>query len=156
MRIRCPRLPLTVVLAVAVLGACGDSPLQPGSIATIQASTSFGFCVGYCRTTLTISSQEVVFLEEGTRSTVSPRRRTAPISTSEWESLVSAIDRSRIEGLPAIVGCPDCADAGAESLEVLGDGWRKRVDFDYGAAMPELQPLLARVRAVRQRLIAGA
>jgi hypothetical protein len=51
-----------------------------------------------------------------------------------------------------VFGCPDCADAGAESVEVFGLDWSKRVTFDHGAPMPELQPLLGRVRALRGRV----
>jgi hypothetical protein len=62
------------------------------------------------------------------------------------------VDRRQLEALPAVLGCPDCADAGAESLEVVATEWRKDVLFDYGAAVPALQPLLDKVRIVRRRL----
>lgn len=148
-----PGLLRLATLALALLlAACDDIPLDPDSVRSIESTTSFGFCLGYCRTTLTITSREAVLLEESTREPLPARRTTAPVTAEEWQRLVDAIDPEAFEGLPAVVGCPDCADGGAESLEVIGDGLRERVEFEFGANLPELQPLLDRVRAVRQRV----
>jgi hypothetical protein len=143
------------VLAAALAAACdsSSSPTATNGVSTIRSTTSFGFCLGYCRTTLDVSSNEFAFVEEGTRSTdVTPRRRTGSISSSEWESLAGAVDRDRVQALPDVIGCPDCADGGAESIEIHGEGWRKTVTFEFGANVPELQPLLDRVRALRERV----
>jgi hypothetical protein len=117
----------------------------------IRSTTSFGFCWGYCRTTLDITPTEMVFVEDGWRDEVPVVRRTARVSSEEWQALLSAVDRSRIEPLPARIGCPDCADGGAESLEVVAGDWQKTVTFEYDAALPQLQPLLERVRVLRRR-----
>jgi hypothetical protein len=147
--------PRFLILAVAVSGAlgCSSSPSGPDAVTVIRATTSFGFCIGYCKTTLEITSEELVYVEESLRGDLAPRRRTAPLSSSEWNALVAAVDRRTIEPLPETIGCPDCADGGAESLEVVGADWRKSVTFEHGARMPELQPLLDRVRMLRERFI---
>jgi hypothetical protein len=108
-------------------------------------------CTGYCQTTLEITCHEAVLVEESWRSEP-PLRHSMRLSPSEWSALVRAVDRQRLEAQPAVVGCPDCADGGAESLEVVGADWSKRVAFDFRAEMPELQPLLDQVRALRNRL----
>ena len=146
------RLQLAVV-AFAVAGgtSCSTSPVAPDALTTLRTSTSFGFCLGYCRATLDITSVEMVYVEESRQGELPPVRRVSPVSAAEWKSLVDALDRAALERLPATVGCPDCADGGAESLEVFGSDWQKRVTFEFGAAMPELQPLLARVRTLRER-----
>ena len=92
-----------------------------------------------------------MFLEESPRGDRTPRTRTAAITAEEWSTLTAAVDRQRFEALPGTVGCPDCADGGAESLEVVSADWQRRVTFEFGAVMPELQPLLDRVRGLRQR-----
>jgi hypothetical protein len=142
---------LTLVLFALLAGACGSSPAGPDGIATIRTTTSFGFCAGYCKTTLVITSDQMLFVEEGLRTDVAPRRRTLSITAAEWEALVSAVDRRTLEPLPSVIGCPDCADGGAESLEVVGEDWQKGVTFEFNATIPELQPLLTRVRALRER-----
>jgi hypothetical protein len=144
------RLLILGAAACAVL-ACDSSPTGPGAVTAIRATTSFGFCVGYCQATLEISSEEMVYVEESRRSELPTVRRTARLSSSEWNALIDGLDRSAIERLPDTVGCPDCADGGAESIEVIGVDWRKRVTFEHGATMPVLQPLLDRVRMLRSR-----
>ena len=131
--------------------ACGSSPSAPRAVTAIRTTTSFGFCAGYCQTTLEITSEEMVFVEESRRGELPTRRRMARLSSSEWSELIDGVDRRAIDTLPDTVGCPDCADGGAESLEVIGADWQKRVTFEHGAKMPELQPLLARVRTLRSR-----
>lgn len=132
--------------------ACTSSPSGPDDVTTIRATTSFGFCLGYCKTTLEITEAGLTYVEEATRSgELPPVRRTAPVSAAEWQALVAALDRSKIEALPERLGCPDCADGGAESIEVIGADWRKSVTFEFGATIPELQPLLERVRTLRSR-----
>jgi hypothetical protein len=118
----------------------------------IRSTTSFGFCLGYCKTTLEISAEGIVFLEEATRpGSLPPVRRTAPITAVEWSQLTDLVDRRAIESLPPTVGCPDCADGGAESVEVVASDWREQVTFELGARLPELDPLLTRLRAIRER-----
>ena len=138
------------VLAVLLCATACANPSRPSEIVRVRATTSFGFCVGYCRTTLEISSSEVVFVKEGWRGEP-PLRQTATLTPSEWNDLVRAVDRARLEALPNVIGCPDCADGGAESVDVLAANWSKAVTFDHGADLPSIRPLLDRVRAIRQR-----
>jgi len=139
-------------LLLAVTAGCGSSPSGPAEIATIRATTSFGFCVGYCRTTLEIAPQQAVLIKEPLHSTLPTRRVTTPLTAAEWAALVEAVDRKRLESLPEVLGCPDCADGGAESLEVVGAGWQRKVTFEFGRDVAAVQPLLDRVRTLRQRL----
>jgi hypothetical protein len=146
------RLLILILAAAGGSMACTSSPTGADDVSVIRATTSFGFCLGYCKTTLEITSGGLTYIEEATRSgELPPVRRTAPVSASEWQALVDALDRSKIEALPATLGCPDCADGGAESIEVVGADWRKSVTFEFGATIPELQPLLERVRTLRSR-----
>jgi hypothetical protein len=143
---------LLAFLAVMLAG-CGSSPTQSeAEIAVIRSTTSFGFCVGYCKTTLEITPERMVFLEESPRGDRAPRQRSAAITAEEWNALVAAVDRGKIESLPTQIGCPDCADGGAESLEVVGAEWQRRVTFEFGASIAGLQPLLEKVRALRTRV----
>lgn len=144
--------PRFLILAAACTAmACDSSPSAPDTVTAIRTTTSFGFCVGYCETTLEIGTDLMSFVEESRRGELPTRMRSAPLSSAEWDSLIDALDQRAIERLPDVVGCPDCADGGAESLEVIAADWRKRVTFEHGARMPELQPLLDRVRALRGR-----
>ena len=145
-----------ILLSALTLAACSDddSPSGPsGSIATIRSTTSFGFCIGYCNTSLEITSAGMVFVEEPrTADPAYPTKRTtAPITAAEWQALLDAVDRPKLEALPDTIGCPDCADGGAESLQVNGSDWQEKITFEYNKPVDGVQSLLDRVRALRQR-----
>jgi hypothetical protein len=141
-------------LAVApalLLGGCEDSPTEP-EVLVIRGGTSFGFCLptAYCTTTLEITSTTVVLTR--TSRTLGDVRTTGSITPAEWESLTEAVDEGRLRPMPDVVGCPDCADGGAEFVEVVTADWTKRVTFEFGATLPPIQPLVDQVRAIRRRL----
>ena len=93
------------------------------------------------------------FLSRGRGGTsLEPQRFELKLSAAEWQDIVQLAERSSFDGLPEVIGCPDCADGGAESLEISGPGVRKSVKFDHGANVPQIQPLLDRVRVLRTQL----
>jgi len=143
--------PSVALLAVSfgLMAACG-SPTRPADVLQVRATTSFGFCVGYCRTTLEITPTEAVYTREGWRGEP-PIVRREPLAAAEWSDLTRAVDRDGLGALPDVIGCPDCADAGAESVGVVAADWTKTVTFDHGADVPTIQPLLERVRVIRRR-----
>jgi hypothetical protein len=49
----------------------------------------------------------------------------------------------------AQLGCPDCADGGAEYLELSHKGHKHRVTFEFGKAIPGFETLLAAARKER-------
>jgi hypothetical protein len=114
-------------------------------------------CAGYCKTTLEISEKEAVLTREawgrGAGANLPKQRFAAPLSVQEWQDIAAAAAAAKIDALPERIGCPDCADGGAESLTIVGPGRNKTVTFDHGAALAEAQPLLDRVRALRTRMM---
>ena len=146
---------MSLFVALSALVSCAQEPAPPGRIDRILATTSFGMCVGYCITQLEITQASAV-LERlpGGRggNSVPPQRFELKLSAAEWQEIAQLADPASFDGLPEVIGCPDCADGGAESLEVSGPGVRNSVKFDHGANVPRLQPLLDRVRALRTQL----
>src|SRR5687768_5947088 len=113
-------LSIVLILAGASGVRCDSTTSASEDVSVIRTTTSFGFCLGYCRATLEVTAEGMVYVEEGTRQSNLPTvRRTAPSSATEWRELTEAVDREVIESLPATIGCPDCADGGAESVEVV-------------------------------------
>ena len=143
---------VSAALAGLVLAACGTNDLTGPSntgVTGVRATTSFGMCLGYCRSALEITADHVVYRLFDDRTHMPPLERIAPISAAEWQSLASAVSREKVQALPAVIGCPDCADGGAESIEVLARDWTHAVTFGFRTDVPQLQPLLDRVRTVR-------
>ena len=56
------------------------------------------------------------------------------------------------EQLAPVLGCPDCADGGAETLSATISGEHETVTFEYNARVEELEPLLGRMRTLAERL----
>ena len=131
--------------------ACDDSPAGP-EVLVVRGGTSFGFCLptAYCTTTLEITPTTVVLTR--TSRALGDLRTTGTLTRAEWESLTRAVDEDRLRALPDVVGCPDCADGGAEFVEVVTADGTKRVTFEFGATLPSIQPLVDQVRAIRRRL----
>ncbi|MFM9865411.1 MAG: hypothetical protein ACKVRO_17610 [Micropepsaceae bacterium] len=144
-------------VAVFSLAACESGAVKPAAVTKVTSTTSFGMCAGYCKTTLEISANVAVLTREawgrGAASGLPTQRFTSPLSAQEWDDIAAAAAAAKIDGLPERIGCPDCADGGAESLTIVGPKGTKTITFDHGATVAEAQPLIERVRALRTRMM---
>jgi hypothetical protein len=146
-------------LLALTLAACASPPATTPSVVTrVVSTTSFGMCVGYCTTRLEISERQAVLVREarGGRGAPNPaqqpQRFTAQLSAAEWQEIQRLAANVDMDALPEVVGCPDCADGGAEGLTIEGPGGAESVSLEFRASLPQAQPLLERVRALRDRL----
>jgi hypothetical protein len=146
-------------IAALVLAACASPGSTPSaSVTRVVSTTSFGMCVGYCTTRLEITEGQAVLIREarGGRGAPNPaqtpQRYSAPLTPSEWQEIQRLAANVDFDALPDTVGCPDCADGGAESLTVEGPGGAESVSLEFRATIPQAQPLMERVRALRERL----
>ncbi|MCC7002591.1 MAG: hypothetical protein IT357_10590 [Gemmatimonadaceae bacterium] len=152
-----PRI-ASAALTLFVLASCQRVTTEPSAVTKITSTTSFGMCMGYCKTTLEITATEAVLIREaygrGAGADLPLQRLTTPLSAQEWQDLAAAATAAAaaFDTLPERIGCPDCADGGAESLTLVGSGRDKSVEFEYGASLAGVQPLLEQVRALRLRL----
>jgi hypothetical protein len=150
--------PLPAITLALALSACASAAAPPAEVTRIVSTTSFGMCVGYCRTRLEISEGEAVLIREASggrgapNPAQTPQRYSTPLSPSEWQEIQRLAARVDFDALPETVGCPDCADGGAESLTVEGPSGAESVTLEFRATIPQAQPLLDRVQALRTRL----
>ena len=146
------------VVAAVILASCGNGTTAAGGgVEKIVSTTSFGMCVGYCTTRLEISATEAVLVRQARGGRGAPegkpdQRFATPLAGNEWAEIATLAAATKLDALPDTIGCPDCADGGAESLSIVGAGRNKTITFDHGAEIKEAQPLLDRVRALRQKL----
>jgi len=144
--------------AALALAACAGAPAPSASSVTrVVSTTSFGMCVGYCATRLEITEGQAVLIREARGGRGAPQnspaqRYTAQLSASEWQEIQRLAANVDFDALPDTVGCPDCADGGAEGLTVEGPGGAESVSLEFRANIPQAQPLLDRVRVLRERL----
>lgn len=148
------------VLAFAVmasLAACASAASAPAQVTRVVSTTSFGMCVGYCTTRLEITEGQAVLTREARGGRGAPRdlpeqRFTTQLTSAEWQDIQRLAANVDFDALPDTIGCPDCADGGAEGLTVEGPSGAESVAIEFRAAVPEAQALLDRVRAIRDRL----
>lgn len=145
-------------VAAALLSACAAAPSgAPADVRQIVSTTSFGMCVGYCTTRLEISEGEAVLIRQarggrGAPQNLPDQRYTRALTAEEWQEIAGLAADANLQALPDVIGCPDCADGGAESLTIASAGAERTITFDHGAAIEEAQPLLERVRSLRLQM----
>jgi hypothetical protein len=151
---------LLTALMITGLAACSqpteESPapesLFSSTAVELSAGTSFGMCAGYCITELVVGAETVRFKELGHPFAELPEKaRTLPLSPDDAERFFDLVDVAEMERLEGVHGCPDCADGGAEWIEVRTDDGPVRVTFEYGRPPAGITRLHAAIRAQRER-----
>lgn len=119
-------------------------------IQKVSYGTSFGECVGFCRKQMSINSDSIVFTAFCdvcmTPGVVRKDYYSKTLKTT-WDSIQSGLSPNSFFLVPAVSGCPDCADGGAEWLEILLiNGETHKVTFEYGNEPGELKAYIPVIR----------
>ena len=142
---------LISVFALA-LNSCRTTKDASGAtdVISIKHGTSYGHCVGYCIREELYSAGQVVFTQISRDEQSNPKKElTETFSDKEFEKLAASIDWSKWKELPESIGCPDCADGGAEYVEVITSSGVKRVTFEAGSTPEGIEKALDVFRAKR-------
>src|SRR5688572_15868556 len=121
-----------LVVGLVALPTCGSPSSPSDQPVAFTGIVSFGFCAPalYCTSRLELSEQGAVLTYESQER--APRVQRRDLQPGEWQRLVAALDATRLGALPSRIGCPDCADGGAETLTVaFADGRSSSVTFEY-------------------------
>lgn len=135
---------LAFVFFAVALSNCEEQE-HSSEITKIEFGTSFGMCMGYCTQVLTLS-------EGLAEKTVTPRggenqqAKTCAKNFDGFSSLASKIDAEGFLALDEQIGCPDCADGGAEWIEVTTPEGSKRVVYEYGKEPREVLGIINQLR----------
>jgi hypothetical protein len=145
-----------ILLSTLLLGsvACSASTTetQGGDFSGLVSGTSFGMCAGYCRTELRIDSTAVTFIETSqVHGQLPPRTQTLVLTSAEWQRIRRAVDAAALTRMAGVHGCPDCADGGAEWIEIRTADATVRVTFEYGRVLDPISALQTEIRALRER-----
>jgi hypothetical protein len=124
--------------------------LVDGQPLEITSGTSFGMCAGYCVTELRIDSASIELSEESWRAELPARVQALPLERGAWERLQALVDTAVFRELEGVHGCPDCADGGAEWIEI-GTTALVRITFEYGAELDGIEELQKMIRELRSR-----
>ena len=145
------RLLATTLILFLTTGCQMSELLRPTDELVVRSGTSFGMCTGYCVTELHIDATEARFTRSAWRASRPPQTAVIAITQEQWGQILSSIDLNAFASLQDVYGCPDCADGGAEWVELETPGFKKRVTFEYGTNPPTLGMLLQQIRPLRQQ-----
>ena len=146
---------LPILLIMAITGCDKEKTIvDPGPLEnqTIKSGASFGECMGYCWREMDINRTNVTYTKSGwITDEYPPIMITDNITNSEWNGLVELINRETLEAMNEVYGCPDCVDQGAEWIEIVGSDFTKKITFEIGNTLEEIEDLLTEVRTIRER-----
>ncbi|CAF2953640.1 unnamed protein product [Rotaria sp. Silwood2] len=141
------------ILIVAIF-TVAYGKFETKNIQSISSGLSFGMCRGYCQQSINVTSNplRIVATKEANfvQKPYPPIRQPFPFSSNQWEELISLLNVSVFEALGDTVGCPDCADGGAEWIQVNWTEGSKRVTFENGRAIKGIEELIGKLRQLRQ------
>ncbi|MCV0367318.1 MAG: hypothetical protein K5798_08685 [Nitrosopumilus sp.] len=123
----------------------------------IKTGTYAGHCIGYCAKEFLITPDKIIFSQNG-RDFISDEWSDLPektqeftLSQAEWNGLIDLIDFDQFRSLPDKIGCPGCADAPVEWIEISYDDKTKRIEFENGDEIPELSELIVALQEIQNR-----
>lgn len=145
-------------MAVLTLGRCTQTTaLTPTDTAstdgiTIRTGTSFGMCAGYCQSDYVFNGASATLTQNGTRSQAQVPVKTCQttISQVDWDALKTLANFDAFSNKSATLGCPDCADGGAEYIELQTGDRKHRVTFEFNKTIPGFEPLVNALRKNRE------
>jgi hypothetical protein len=125
--------------------------LTTTTAAVIRWGSSFGMCAGYCYEDLEINNATIRLTRTSRNPAQSPRVVERPFSREAWQALLQGMAAAGLDRLEDVYGCPDCADGGAEWVELESRDGRKRVTFEFGSGPEPLQQVISELRSLREQ-----
>ena len=122
-------------------------------IIEFKTGTSFGMCFGYCLSELTISASDAEYTLYGwdeNDPVYLPVAISDTVDSIIWEDLNTQFSFELFMSLDSVIGCPDCADGGAEWFEIAMNDTVKRVTIEYGDSLNGLNNYISVLRTIRQ------
>lgn len=121
------------------------------SVEEIGYGTSFGMCAGYClNNVVIITDGKVAFSKSNNGINPTTKTCTKDIAETDINVLKTLVDIDKFSKLPEVIGCPDCADGGAEWVSLRLNGEIKKVTFEYGREPEELKDMVAKLREIKE------
>jgi len=127
-----------------------DLILNPQTSIQINSGTSYGECWGYCVFELELDNSNALFTASGWGWYEFPDLFLEDnLSQEMWQQIIELIDFEYFQSLDDVYGCPDCADGGAEFIEIIYEGVTKQVTFEAYTEIDGIQELTILLRDLR-------
>lgn len=139
-----------ITIVILCLFSCEEE--ETGNVISISSGTSFGECMGYCVRTLEIENLSLTYTVSGYDPVNYPVLSVeSTLSGGEWNTIAALVDFKELQSYEDVIGCPDCADGGAEWVQVETSEGLKKITFDYGDTLSAIQPLINHLRSLRTK-----
>ncbi len=138
----------SLVLLLLVTLSCDREDSYVGEVNYIAYGTSFGECQGYCNQNMKVYPQVATLRRYGwSESGELPEIQCSlPLESYEFISIRDSVDVGNFFSMDETYGCPDCADGGAEWVEISFDTLKHRVTFEFMNEPEELTPIVTALR----------
>jgi len=113
----------------------------------IKTGTNSGFCLGYCSKEFIITPEKIIYTQSGRE--VPDKIKHIPFSKASWIELTALVDFQKFNSLPNRIGCPGCADAPVEWIEIEYGDKTKKIEFEKGDNIPEIKKLILALQKIR-------
>ena len=120
---------------------------EPGQVTYLSYGTSFGECLGYCVREIIVSGG-ITFTKSGWNigEELPDSSCSLVFIMNPLPGYLDDIDLDAFLAMDETIGCPDCADGGAEWLEIGFENEVKRVTFEYMNEPNELKDIIPALR----------
>ena len=137
---------VVIIIFIVAIGISCEK-INDDDVRQVKYGTSFGMCYGYCKHDILIRPGLIMYSRSGWSDTVETLTYIEALPDSSWNFYRSGIDAGMFFNLPQTIGCPDCADGGAEWLEIeLSSGKKHKVTFEYLNEPEELEDYVEELR----------
>lgn len=152
------QLMFLLILSTLFLINCEKESKMPDNELTINNyvvnyGTSFGMCVGSCKKEINLINGEAiftVFITEGRGAAGGiPKIYKESLVKLDGDRIFQSIDYEVFKKLNATIGCPDCADGGAEWVEIIKGDSKHKITFEFGKSPKEIEKLVTILREKR-------
>ena len=142
---------------------------SPEQTLSIKTGTFFGHCGGYCTQDFVITRDKIIYTQianpigGGETKPLPVIKQEIPIKPEKWDDLLRVNAYADFQKLPNRIGCPNCADGGAEWIEVNKASrldcqtprrlFSKKVTFEYGKPLPANNAFAEKLRQLRTEVI---
>ena len=142
----------TLVLLLLVTLSCEREDSYVSEVNYIAYGTSFGECLGYCMQYMKVYSQIATLRQYGWGESgeLPEIQCSLPLESHEFIAIKDSVNAGNFFSLDETYGCPDCADGGAEWVEISFDTLKHRVTFEFLNEPEELTPI---VKAMREMML---
>ena len=119
------------------------SDIQP----VIKTGTDALFCLGYCFKEFVITPEKIIYTQSG--RDVTDITKEISFSKSDWNKLATLVDFQKFHSLPDNIGCPGCADAPIEWIEITKGTNTKKIHFEVVDDAPKIKKLILALHEIR-------